>query len=115
MIVALGGFEAVKYFINLKSNRRKAAADASGASTDVLIKQLDTLSKRVDNAEADLRESNDRCTILLEEKLSLVQEKAELEIELTKVRFWKCEVEKCKKRIPPQYDKAEVEEESDEA
>ena len=36
IIGALGGFEAIKYFINRKSNARKADAEADSAEFDAL-------------------------------------------------------------------------------
>lgn len=104
VVTSLGGWEAVKYFLNRKTNKRKEEAEADIAEFGVLRDTVQFLQEQLHNmVEQDaakekrfveqttrLRETQDR-----EHKLML--EKAALELELQKYR---CVVPKCLKREP---------------
>lgn len=97
IIGALGGFEAIKYFINRKSNARKADAEADSAEFDALREYNEYLQKTLTEKEQRFTEQTDRLRRIQDEHFSLMREKAQVELELQKYR---CVVAKCPKREP---------------
>lgn len=97
IIGALGGFEAIKYFINRKSNARKADAEADSAEFDALREYNEYLQKTLTEKEQRFTEQTDRLCRIQDEHFSLMREKAQVELELQKYR---CVVAKCPKREP---------------
>lgn len=97
IIGALGGFEAIKYFINRKSNARKADAEADSAEFDALREYNEYLQKTLTEKEQRFTEQTGRLRRIQDEHFSLMREKAQVELELQKYR---CVVAKCPKREP---------------
>lgn len=104
VIGALGGWEAIKYLLNRKTNQRIAEAQADSVEFGTLKETIEFLQQQLKSAvEADaakeqrfteqtkrLRETQDR-------EHKLMQEKAALELEL---QTYRCIMKKCPNREP---------------
>lgn len=104
MLTTLGGWEAVKYFVNLKTNRRKAEAEADSVEFSVikdtvtfLQNQLHEQVKSDSEKETRFTEQTQRLRDVQDDNYKLLQEKSRLELELQKYR---CIRKLCEKREP---------------
>lgn len=102
---ALGGWEAIKYFINRKTNKRVAESEADSVEFGVLKETIMFLQEQMHNmviadAEKEKRfiEQTTRLRKVQDENSQLQKEKSKLELELQK---YKCIREKCPNRQPP--------------
>ena len=97
LLTALGGFEGVKYFLNRKSNSRKATADATLAEFKVLQETVVFLQEQ-------LKKKEERFAEHIEVRRQTVQQLLDAERrigELLAERSLKlCEIKKCKGREP---------------
>lgn len=97
VIGAIGGWEAVRYLINRKANKRKEEAEADAVEFNVLRETMVFLQERLKAEEQRIEEQT---TILRErqnEILDLTKKQGELELELQRYR---CVVPKCANRQP---------------
>lgn len=97
LLTALGGFEGVKYFLNRKTNGRKATADATLAEFKVLQETVVFLQEQLKKKEERFAEHIEvhRQTVqqLLDAERRIGELLAERSLKL-------CEIKKCKGREP---------------
>lgn len=105
IIAALGGWEAIKYLINRKTNKRVAESEADSVEFSLLKDTIIFLQEQLHNmvvsdSEKEKRfiEQTDRLRKVQDECSSLQKDKSRLELELQK---YKCIREKCPERRPP--------------
>jgi hypothetical protein len=98
VIGALGGWEAIKYLLNRKSNQRTAMAEAD-------LSQFHTLQETIQFLQTQLKEKEERFaeqTAIVRKLnldiLDLIKEKGAMEVELVMVR---CNDTECPFRQPP--------------
>lgn len=97
LVAAMGGWEAVKYFLNRKSNARKAEAEADSADFQVLRDTSLFLQEQLKEKEVRFAEQTDLVRRLNAEVLELTRQKGQLEMELQR---YKCVVKLCPNREP---------------
>lgn len=100
LITAFGGWEAIKYFANRKSNKRVAEAEADGSEFDVLAKTNQFLQEQLQEKEERFAAQTDRLRKLTDELIELQKDKATVELELQSHR---CVVKACPKRKPQNW------------
>lgn len=97
VITALGGFEAIKYFLNRKANSRKAEAEADSAEFNTLREYNEFLQKQLSDKEERFTNQTDRLRCIQDEYFDLMKKNAQTELELQKYR---CIRAKCPNREP---------------
>ena len=104
-IGAIGGWELIKYLINLKTNKRKEEAEADSLEFGVLKDTVTFLQEQLhemvrQDAEKENRfvEQTHRLRKVQDDNYQLLKDKSKLELELQK---YKCIREKCANRQPP--------------
>ena len=97
VITALGGFEAIKYFLNRKTNKRKAEAEADSAEFNALREYNEFLQRQLSDKEERLTKQTDRLRTIQDEYFDLMKKNAQTELELQKFR---CIRAKCPNREP---------------
>lgn len=97
MITALGGWEALRYLLNRKTNHRKEEAEADNVEFNVLRETTDFLQSQLKAKEERFAEQTDLVRKQNLEILDLTKEKAKLEMDLQK---YKCIIKDCAKRDP---------------
>ena len=97
IIGAIGGWEAVRYLINRKSNKRKEEAEADSAEFNVLRDTMVFLQEQLNEKEQRFAEQTSILRNTQSEVLDLTKNKGELELELQRYR---CVVPKCASRQP---------------
>lgn len=83
----LGGlsiWEAIKYWVNRKTNKRKEEAEADASEFGVLREQIEFLQNQLKEKEERFADQTMRLRQTQDENFNLLKEKAMLEIELTK-------------------------------
>lgn len=100
LISAFGGWEAIKYFANRKSNKRVAEAEADGSEFDVLAKTNQFLQEQLLTKEKQDAAKTERLRNLQDEHFALMKEKSALELEL---QTFRCCVKKCPNRSPQNW------------
>ena len=83
----LGGlsiWEAIKYWMNRKTNKRKEEAEADASEFSVLREQIEFLQNQLKEKEERFADQTTRLRQTQDENFNLLREKAMLEIELTK-------------------------------
>lgn len=97
IVTTLGGWEAIKYFINRKSNSRIAEAKADDSEFTVLRNTVVFLQEQLQKKEERFAEQTDVVRRLTAENLELTRENAMLKAE----RALKlCERRNCGNREP---------------
>lgn len=101
VIAAFGGWQFIKYMLNLNSNRRITAADAFNAEYKALIEdykrvqnEVDKQSEKLDKYDKMIDDLYKRVRRLEDEKMSLINEKLTLKDENNKLRLMLKEAEK---------------------
>ena len=94
---ALGGWEAVKYLINRKSNNRKAEAEADSVEFSVLKDTTEFLQTQLKAKEERFAEQTEIVRKLNQEVLDLTTAKGKIELELQRYR---CVRKLCESREP---------------
>lgn len=97
VITALGGWEAVKYCLNRKTNRRKEEAEADNVEFSVLREAMDFLQTQLKEKEQRFAEQTEQVRKLNTEVLEVTKQKAQVELELQR---YKCVVKNCSRREP---------------
>lgn len=97
VIGAVGGWEAIKYFINRDTNRRKAEAEADSVEFDVLRQASEFMQNQLKEKEERFAAQTELVRKQNIEILELTKEKGRLELELQKYR---CIKAKCPHREP---------------
>lgn len=97
VIASIGGWELIKWFLNRKSNKRMAEAQADDSEFSVLSKTNTFLQEQLAKKEERFAEQTERIRALTSENIQLTGRVARLEAE----RCMKlCEVRKCPNRQP---------------
>ena len=98
---ALGGWEALKYVLSLRANRRKEKAEAgqqealAGQSdADLRQKELELLNQIVDTTKQQYGELKGRYDELLVERKTDREETETLRRDVAEMRLWKAEQER---------------------
>ena len=94
---AIGGWEAIRYLINRKSNKRKEEAEADSAEFNVLRDTMLFLQEQLNEKEQRFAEQTSLLRERQSEVLELTKKQGELELELQRYR---CVVPKCANRQP---------------
>lgn len=97
VIAALGGWEAIKYFINRKTNKRIEEAEADSVEFGVLRDALQFLQTQLQEKEERFCNQTDRLRKLQDDYFALMKEKQQIELELQRFR---CVRPKCAQREP---------------
>lgn len=104
-IGAVGGWELIKYLINLKTNKRKEEAEADSLEFSVLKDTVTFLQEQLheqvqQDSEKEKRfvEQTMRLRKVQDDNYQLLKDKSKLELEL---QMYKCIREKCANRQPP--------------
>ena len=104
IIAALGGWEAIKYLINRKENKRIKEAEADSVEFGVLRETVEFLQTQLRNmveqdAEKEKRfvEQTKRLREVQDREHALMQDKQKIELELQRFR---CVRPKCAQREP---------------
>lgn len=98
---ALGGWEAIKYLLSLRANRRKDKAEAKQQEAaagqqdaDLRQKELELLNQIVETTKSQYGELKERYDELLAERKSDRAEMDALRKEVAELRLWKAEQER---------------------
>lgn len=97
VITALGGWEAIKYSLNRKTNKRKEEAEADNVEFNVLREAMDFLQTQLKEKEQRFAEQTDIVRKQNLEILEITKQKAQLELDLQR---FKCVVKGCRNRDP---------------
>lgn len=97
VITALGGWEAIKYCLNRKTNRRKEEAEADNVEFNVLREAMDFLQTQLKEKEQRFAEQTEIVRKLNSEVLDVTKQLAKMELELQR---YKCVVKNCSRREP---------------
>lgn len=96
-LTALGGWETIKYFINHKTNKRKAEAEADSVEFTVLKTAVEFLQTQLQEKEERFAQQTELVRKLNAEVLELIKEKGKVELEL---QTYRCIRKKCGQREP---------------
>lgn len=103
-IGAVGGWELVKYLLNLKTNKRKEEAEADSLEFSVLKDTVTFLQEQLheqvqQDSEKEKRfvEQTMRLRKVQDDNYQLLKDKSKLELEL---QMYRCVVKKCPNREP---------------
>lgn len=97
VITALGGWEAIKYCLNRKTNKRKEEAEADNVEFNVLREAMDFLQTQLKEKEQRFAEQTDLVRKQNLEILEITKQKAQLELDLQR---FKCVIKGCNNRDP---------------
>lgn len=103
IIGVMGGWEAIKYFINRKSNRKVAEANAFKIERDALIEDYKRVQSEVDKLNEKVNELYEKVHALEQERLSLIHENNELKLALKEAERHVClqPDDRCLQRLNP--------------
>lgn len=97
IIATLGGWETIKYFLNRKTNKRKAEAEADSVEFTVLRQSVEFLQVQLQNKEKRFAEEIEVVRKLTTENLQLTSENVKLKTERS---LKLCEHRNCAQREP---------------
>lgn len=97
ILTAMGGWEAVKYLFNRKSNARISEAEADTAEFHVLKEQIEFLQEQMKQKEERFADQTTIVRNLNSEVLELTKKLGNTELELQRYR---CIRPKCQQREP---------------
>lgn len=97
IIATLGGWETIKYFLNRKTNKRKAEAEADSVEFTVLRQSVEFLQVQLQNKEKRFAEEIEVVRKLTTENLQLTSENVKLKTERS---LKLCERRNCAQREP---------------
>lgn len=103
LITSLGGWEAIKYLINRKTNTRIAEANAFKVEREALIEDYKRVQGEVDELKKQVAKLYTEIDILKNDRLKLMQEKGELELALKEAEKRVClrPDDQCLQRLNP--------------
>ena len=78
VLTAVGGFEAIRYFMNRNAEKRKANAEAGAAEMDATKEVQDVYQQLIADVKADREEQRTYISELKEDRMHLRQERDEL-------------------------------------
>ena len=104
MGAAVGGWEFIKYMLNILTNKHKehyeadkAKAEAKSADFDVLRETTEFLQQQLKEKEERFANQTERLRKVQDDYFTLLQEKAKVDLELKRFR---CVRPKCAQREP---------------
>ena len=97
IIATLGGWETIKYFLDRKTNKRKAEAEADSVEFTVLRQSVEFLQIQLQNKEKRFAEEIEVVRKLTTENLQLTSENVKLKTERS---LKLCERRNCVQREP---------------
>lgn len=101
VLAALGGLEAIKWFVNTyanrKTNARIADAQADGEEFKALREYNEFLQKQLSDKEERFVEQTNRLRVVQDDLFALKEENSALKLEIA---LKKCEKKKCGDREP---------------
>lgn len=97
IVATLGGWETIKYFLERKTNKRKAEAEADSVEFTVLKQAVEFLQIQLQNKEKRFAEEIEVVRKLNAENLELTRENAKLKTERS---LKLCERRNCGQREP---------------
>lgn len=103
LLTALGGWEAVKYLLNRKSNRRVAEANAFKVERDALIEDYKRVQGEVDELKKQVAKLYREIDTLKADRLKLIEENGQLRLQLKEAEKHVCLVpdDRCLQRLNP--------------
>ena len=103
LITAFGGWEAIKYLINRKSNSRIAEANAFKVEREALIEDYKRVQGEVDKLKEQVAKLYKEIDSLKNDRLKLIQENNELKLALKEAEKRVClqPDDKCLQRLNP--------------
>lgn len=105
IIGAMGGLEAVRwgitFWLNRKTDARKEEATADSMEDENERKHIDWLEKRIAERDAKIDTMYVELRQEQSEKLHLIHESHELQLQLKEAELKKCDVRGCSNRQPP--------------
>lgn len=103
VVAAIGGWQFVKYILNLGSNRRITAAEAVKVEYDNIITEYKRMQRKVDDLEKQMTEMRKEVDSLKNERLDLIKENGELRLKLKEAEHNVCMRPDgdCVRRLPP--------------
>ena len=98
---ALGGWEAIKYLLNRKTNKKVEEANAFVVERNALIEDYKRVQSEVDQLKAKVDELYKRVHDLETERLDLIHENNELKLQLKEAEKYAClqPDDKCLQRL----------------
>lgn len=98
---ALGGWEAIKYMLNRKTNKKIEEANAFKIQREAIIEDYKRVQEEVDELKKKVDELYKRVHVLEAEKLSLISENNELRLQLKEAEKYVClqPDDKCLQRL----------------
>jgi chromosome segregation ATPase len=97
IIGAIGGWEAIRYLLNWKTNGRREEAETDSVEFKVLSEAVEFLQKQLKDKEERFAQQTDLLRKANAEILEITKEKGQLELDLQR---YKCVVQKCPNREP---------------
>lgn len=103
LVTALGGWEAIKYLLNRKTNARIADANAFKVEREALIEDYKRVQCEVDELKKQVAKLYTEIDTLKNDRLRLIQENNELKLELKEAEKHVClqPDDKCLQRLNP--------------
>lgn len=103
IITALGGWEVIKYFLNRKSNRTIAEANAFKVEREALIEDYKRVQGEVDELKKQVAKLYKEIDELKNDRLKLIQENGELKLALKEAEKKIClqPDDRCLQRLNP--------------
>lgn len=103
LITALGGWEAIKYLINRKTNTRIAEANAFKVEREALIEDYKRVQGEVDELKKQVAKLYTEIDTLKNDRLKLMQENNELKLALKEAEKRVClrPDDQCLQRLNP--------------
>lgn len=102
IIGALGGWGAIRYFLNLRAERHKIELENKKNELDIMRGLYEQLDKKVKELSAKVDELYKQVRTLEMEKISLIQKNSMLEVEVEKAKRNECvrPDDECLRRMP---------------
>jgi regulator of replication initiation timing len=103
LITALGGWEAIKYLLNRKTNARIADANAFKVEREALIEDYKRVQGEVDELKKQVAKLYTEIDTLKNDRLKLIQENNELKLALKEAEKRVClrPDDQCLQRLSP--------------
>ena len=103
IVTALGGWEAIKYLLNRKTNRRVEEANAFKVEREALIEDYKRVQGEVDKLKEQVAKLYTEIDNLKADRLKLIQENGELKLALKEAEKHVClqPDDKCLQRLNP--------------
>lgn len=112
LLAALGGLEAIRWGVaswrNRKTDARKEDAVADNMEIQNLLNVINSLTVQLENSDRRTKERDVKVDYVYgelrkeqAEKLEIVRQKHEIELQLNEAEMKRCDVRGCLNRMPP--------------